>query len=122
MSDVAQVFRKRGLFIRRQALGTSDAVVRVLRQEVADSYEQLAQNEEWLSGEIAPNAGHCRMVSNRDHAGRDPHPRCSACGEVMEISGTHPSFERPEGLTLEYRCPRGHSEEMYARRVDRIAS
>jgi hypothetical protein len=116
MSDIAQVYRTRGLFIRSQAAATPDAVIRVLRQELADSYEQLARNEEWLSGEVPPNARHC-MATNTN-AARDPHPRCSCCGEVMEISGAHPTLERLEGLTFEYQCPHGHREAMQARRVE----
>src|SRR3954470_9924587 len=116
MSDIAQVYRTRGLFIRSQAAATPDAVVRVLQQELANSYEQLAQNEEWLSGEVPPIARRCMAAST--NAGRDPHPRCSCCGEVMEISGAHPTLERPEGLTFEYQCPHGHREAMQARRVE----
>jgi hypothetical protein len=55
MSDVAELYRQRARFIERQITATDDMVVRVFRQQLAASYEQLAENEEWLSGEMSPN-------------------------------------------------------------------
>jgi len=52
---------------------------------------------------------------------RDPHPRCSECGEVMEMVTTVQQEHRPDAVTLIYRCPSRHMQEMLARRVQAAA-
>jgi hypothetical protein len=61
------------------------------------------------------------MYECQDDPRRDPHPRCSECGEVMEMVATVPQEHRPDAVTLTYRCPSGHMQEMLARRVQAAA-
>jgi len=58
-----------------------------------------------------------RLLSRGDLANpRDPHPRCSDCGEVMQMLEAVPGW-RPDAVILVYRCPNGHTHEMLGRRV-----
>ena len=50
-------------------------------------------------------------------ARRDPHPRCSDCGEVMQMLRTVQEERRPDAVVLVYRCPNGHTHEMLGRRA-----
>jgi len=63
-----------------------------------------------------------RLLSRGDLANpRDPHPRCSDCGEVMQMLGTVQEERRPDAVILVYRCPNGHTHEMLGRRVQAVA-
>ena len=52
---------------------------------------------------------------------RDRHPRCSDCGEVMELRGAVQEERRPDAVILVYQCPSGHTHEIAARRVKAAA-
>ena len=54
-------------------------------------------------------------------ARRDPHPRCSDCGEVMQMLRTVQEERRLDAVILVYRCPNGHTHEMLGRRVQAVA-
>ena len=59
-----------------------------------------------------------RLLTRGDFANpRDPHPRCSDCGEVMQMLETVQEECRPDAVILVYRCPKGHTQEMLGRRV-----
>jgi len=56
MSIRADVFRQRAVHLQRISRGDKDLEKRQICQTLAESYEALARNEEWLEGELAPSA------------------------------------------------------------------
>ena len=54
MSDTADVFRQRAKHLLRVSSGQTDLRQRELFKMIANSYEALAKNEEWLEGEQRP--------------------------------------------------------------------
>jgi hypothetical protein len=54
MSGSADVFRQRASHLLRIGGGEKDPNKQRVCRTLADSYEALARNEEWLEGECAP--------------------------------------------------------------------
>jgi hypothetical protein len=54
VSERAEEFRARARRISRSLSTSDDAHLRSLSHSIAQSYEMLARNEEWLEGEVAP--------------------------------------------------------------------
>jgi len=54
MCGSADVFRQRADYLARVGRGEKDPEHQRMYQALAASYEALAQNEEWLEGEIIP--------------------------------------------------------------------
>jgi len=62
MCVTANVYRERAKFVEAGFTADSDQAMQRQMRQIARGYEQLAINEEWLSGEIPPYAanGHDR--------------------------------------------------------------